>query len=353
MTQSATSHLADKSPNLIPLGDGLNFSAPLDRVNGTVVPTAEFFVRSNNPPPALTAEQWSLRIDGLVRTPLTVRLADLTARPSSTHEVWMECAGNGRSHFSPPTEGNQWNDFAVSDATFTGVSLGALLDEAGVAPGAVEVVASGADVDAKGTSFQRGLPLDAALLPEVLLAWDMNGAPIPSVNGGPVRLIVPRWAGIASVKWLTHLELVDQPFLGYFNAERYIFVDADGKTLRTVREMPVKSIIASPSTGGARLARGKPTTVFGFAWSGHGPITRVDVSTDGGTSWSAARLRHGQGSLAWTRWEWVWTPAQAGRATISARATDASGNVQPAEATWNKFGYEMNAILKIEVVVDG
>jgi DMSO/TMAO reductase YedYZ molybdopterin-dependent catalytic subunit len=345
--------MANKSPDLIPLGDGLNFSAPLDRVRGTVVPTAEFFVRSNNPPPTLGAQEWSLRIDGLVRNPLTVRLPDLKARPSRTHEVWMECAGNGRSHFAPPTEGNQWNDFAVSDATFTGVSLAALLEEAGVSPGAIEVVASGADVDAKGTSFQRGLPLDVALLPEVLLAWDMNGAPIPGVNGGPVRLIVPRWAGIASVKWLSHLQVVDRPFQGYFNAERYIFVDAQGNTLRTVREMPVKSIIASPSADGARLTRGTSTTLFGFAWSGHGAITRVDVSTDGRSTWATARLQPGQGPLAWTRWEFPWTPQAGGAARIAVRATDAAGNVQPEQATWNKFGYEMNAVLNREVVVDG
>jgi len=335
------------------LGDGLNFSAPLDRVSGTVVPTPEFFVRSNNPPPVLSAKEWSLRVDGLVRTPLTVHLADLKARPSRTHEIWMECAGNGRSHFAPPTEGNQWNDFAVSDATFTGVPLATLLDEAGVTSGAVEVVATGADVDAQGTTFQRGLPLDAALLPEVLLAWDMNGAPIPSVNGGPVRLIVPRWAGIASVKWLTHIAVVDRPFQGYFNAERYIFVDVQGTTLRTVREMPVKSIIASPASDGARLPHGKPTTVFGFAWSGYGPITRVDVSTDGGNTWSSAMLRPGEGPLAWTRWEFPWTPQARGAATLEVRATDAAGNVQPTQATWNKFGYEMNAILRREVVVDG
>src|SRR6185437_11716890 len=118
------------------------------------------------------------------------------ALPAQTHEVWLECAGNGRAHFDPPTEGNQWNDFAVSNASFTGVPLSLLLDRAGIQTGAIEIVATGAD-----NQFQRGLPVDVARLPEVLLAWQMNGEPIPSVNGGPVRMIVPRWAGIASVKW--------------------------------------------------------------------------------------------------------------------------------------------------------
>jgi DMSO/TMAO reductase YedYZ molybdopterin-dependent catalytic subunit len=338
--------MTDKSPDLIPLGDGLNFSAPLDQVDGTVVPSAQFFVRSNNPPPTIAPETWSLRIDGRVRQPLTIRLADLKARPARSQEVWLECAGNGRAHFDPAAEGNQWNDFAVSDAVFTGVSLGTLLDEAGVQPGANEIVATGAD-----NNFQRGLPLDVAILPEVLLAWEMNGSPMPSVNGGPVRLIVPRWAGIASVKWPVRIEVVDEPFRGYFNADRYIFVDAQGNTLRTVREMPVKSIIAWPAADGAIVPR-RTHTVFGFAWSGQAPISKVEISVDSGSTWHRARLQPGHGPNAWTRWEFEWTPASSGRARISARATDTQGNVQPAQPTWNKFGYEMNAVLTREVVVD-
>jgi DMSO/TMAO reductase YedYZ molybdopterin-dependent catalytic subunit len=328
------------------LGDGLNFSAPLDRVVGTVVPTDEFFVRSNNPPPTIAPDDWEMRIDGLVRTPLTIRLADLKKRTAHTLEVWLECAGNGRTHFDPPADGNQWNDFAVSNATFTGVPLSGLLEEAGLQPGAVEVVATGAD-----NEFQRGLPVDVARLPEVLLAWEMNGQPIPSVNGGPVRMVVPRWAGIASVKWPIRLEVVDQPFRGYYNAERYIFVDAEGRTLRTVRELPVKSIIAAPADGAS--VKRERQKIFGFAWSGHGEVARVDVSTDGGRSWSAARLTRGRGPLAWTRWELDWTPATAGSTRILSRATDGAGNVQPDQAVWNKFGYEMNAIPSREVVVDG
>jgi sulfite oxidase len=221
-----------------------------------------------------------------------------------------------------------------------------LLEEAGIQPGAIEVVATGAD-----NEFQRGLPVNVARLPEVLLAWEMNGEPIPGVNGGPVRMIVPRWAGIASVKWPIRLEVVDKPFRGYYNAERYIFVDSAGQTLRTVRELPVKSIIASPADGAS--VKAEPQTIFGFAWSGHGDVTSVDVSTDGGRTWSAARLTHGRGPLAWTRWELDWRPAASGSTRILSRARDDAGNVQPEHAVWNKFGYEMNAIPSREVVVDG
>src|SRR5437870_1711860 len=207
-----------KSHDLISLGDGLNFSAPLAQVSGTVVPNPLFFLRSNNPPPRLASHEWRLRIDGRVKRPLTLDLAGLRALPSQTQEVWLECAGNSRRRFDPPGEGNQWDDQAVSNALFTGVSLRTILERAGVESDAVEVVATGGDAD----SFQRALPLETAMQPAVLLAYEMNGEPIPPPNGGPVRLIIPGWAGIASVKWPVRMELVATPFRGYWNAERYI-----------------------------------------------------------------------------------------------------------------------------------
>jgi DMSO/TMAO reductase YedYZ molybdopterin-dependent catalytic subunit len=335
-----------KSSDLIPLGDGLNFSTPLDQISGTVVPNPLFFVRNNyQPPEGLTPDAWCLRIEGRVRQPLEIRLEDLKALPSTTEEVWLECAGNGRSHFDPPAEGNQWNDYAVSNAEFTGVPLRTFLERAGVESDAVEVVAYGGE----SSEFARGLPLDVALLPEVILAYAMNGAPIPMPNGGPVRMVVPRWAGIASVKWPARLEVVNTPFTGYYNRQRYVVIDADGNEVRSVRELPVKSVIAWP--GEAATLDRTQHTVFGFAWSGFGDIAQVEVSTDGEHTWRAARLVHGSGPLAWTRWEIEWTPESAGAMRIAARATDSSGNVQPAQAAWNKFGYEMNAVAVREVVV--
>jgi DMSO/TMAO reductase YedYZ molybdopterin-dependent catalytic subunit len=291
-----------------------------------------------------------VRIDGRVKHPLTLDLEAVRAMPSVTHEVWMECAGNSRRRVDPLAEGNQWDDQAVSEARFTGVPLATVLDQAEVEPDAIEVVATGYDADATGTSFQRGLPLDVARSPGVLLAYEMNGEPIPAPNGGPVRMIVPRWAGIASVKWPSRIELVNTPFGGYFNAQRYIFVDADGRTTGIVREMPVKSVIAWPADGD-RLSLG-PHTVFGFAWSGLGLIERVDVSTDDRQSWSPAKLTHGDGPWAWTRWEYAWTPAARGQVTLAVRATDAAGNVQPEAVAWNKFGYQMNAIVTRTVIID-
>jgi DMSO/TMAO reductase YedYZ molybdopterin-dependent catalytic subunit len=348
MTGTPTSDLAPalagKSAALIPLGDGLNFSTPLDLVDGTVVPSELFFVRCNNPPAELTARQWVLRVDGLVRQPITLGLNELRLLAKRSQEVWIECAGNSRSRFDPPTEGNQWGETAVGNAVFTGVALRDVLEAAGVETAAIEVVTTGAD-----NGFQRGLPIDVAQHPDVMLAWEMNGAPIPTVNGGPVRLIVPRWAGIASVKWPVHIELVDQPFGGYFNAERYIVVDGDGRTVRTVRELPVKSIFAWPTDDGTLGPA--PRTLFGFAWSGFGLIASVEVSTNGGQTWSPARLLHGAGDYAWTRWELDWVPPRSGAFELAVRATDEAGNSQPDIAEWNRFGYEMNAVATRSVVV--
>jgi DMSO/TMAO reductase YedYZ molybdopterin-dependent catalytic subunit len=182
-----------------------------------------------------------------------------------------------------------------------------------------------------------------------MLVWQMNGEPIPPANGGPARLIVPGWAGIASVKWPVRVEAVNTPFRGYWNAERYIMVDQNGRTLRTVREKPVKSIVAWPLEG-QTVAPGTHT-VFGFAWSGYGQITRVEVSTDGQQTWAPARLIRGDGDVAWTRWEVSWTLTSPGAATLAVRATDSAGNTQPTSVPWNKFGYQMHAILTRSVTV--
>jgi sulfite oxidase len=314
-------------------------------VSGTIVPNPLFFLRSNYPPPTIDPASWRVRIDGRVKRPLKLSLGELQSLPSHSEEVWLECAGNSRRRFDPPGEGNQWDEQAVSNAVFKGVSLSTVLDHVGLEDDAIEVVATGSD---SGT-FQRSLPLDVALQPEVLLAWEMNGQPIPAPNGGPVRLVVPGWAGVASVKWPVQLELVNAPFRGYYHAERYIMADANGHTRAPVREMPVKSVIAWPADGQV-VARGSHT-VFGFAWSGLGQISQVEVSTDGQGTWSAARLVPGEGPLAWRRWEFHWTASAVGPATLAARATDTAGNVQPKTVPWNKFGYLMNAIATRGVTV--
>jgi DMSO/TMAO reductase YedYZ molybdopterin-dependent catalytic subunit len=340
---------AGKSRNLVRLpDDDLNFGTPLSLLRGSVVPNDQFFVRSSYTPPTITADAWRVQVTGLVERPREVSLADLKQLSVRTQECWLECAGNSRSRFAPEAEGNQWGHHAVGNAAFTGVPLHQAIDLAGgVKSNAVEIVLTGADDD----RFQRSLPRAEAMRPDVMLVWAMNGEPIPSANGGPVRLIVPRWAGIASVKWPKRIEAVDRPFEGYYQTERYIVYDAEQRPLRPVREMPVKSVIAAPEAE-TRLRHGAPVKVFGFAWSGFGDIARVEFSADAGHRWQQAQLLRPKSPNAWTRWEFEWTPTAIGPAQLASRAHDDQGNVQPNQVAWNYFGYEMNAveIVLIDVV---
>jgi DMSO/TMAO reductase YedYZ molybdopterin-dependent catalytic subunit len=338
-----------KSADLVPLpGDDLNFGTALPRVSERLVPTELFFVRSSYPPPSIAPADWRMRVDGLVGQPQTLDLAALRRLPTVDQECWLECAGNSRSRYVPPAEGNQWGHHAVGDAVFTGVVVRDVLELAGgLRSEVVDVVFTGGD-DAR---FQRALPRAVALQPDVLLAWAMNGQPLPAANGGPVRLIVPRWAGVASVKWPVHVEAVGDAFTGHYQTERYMMYDTARQPLRPVREMPVKSVIAWPEAG-ARLALAEPTTVFGFAWSGFGGIASVEFSHDAGQTWRAADLQPPPSALVWIRWQTSWTPGTSGRARLAVRARDSAGNTQPTSVPHNHYGYEMNAVEIIDVEVE-
>jgi DMSO/TMAO reductase YedYZ molybdopterin-dependent catalytic subunit len=330
---------------MTPMGDGLNFAGQPALVRGTVVPASGFFVRSHFRPPDIDGASWSLVVEGRVRRSLTIDLRALRRLPHRHQETWLECAGNSRSRFDPMPEGEPWDGGAVGNAVFTGTPLLGVLEQAGIRDAAVEVVTTGAD----SPGFQRSLPLSVALRPEVLLVWAMNGRPLPIANGGPVRLLVPRWPGVASVKWARRIEVVDEPFAGYYQTERYVLIDEAGNRHGPLGEMPVKSIIAWPRdravVPASRLA------IRGFAWSGGGPIDRVDVSVDDGLTWSRAALTTGDGPFAWTRWELPWVPPAVGRFALQARATDVAGETQPAATRWNRFGYLMNAVSRHEVEV--
>ena len=332
-----------KDPRLTPYG-GANFGTPVALLDTDVVPTDRFFVRSNGAVPRIDPAAWRLTVGGHVREPFSLTLTELRAMPTRHLTAVLECAGNGRTRFSPVPDGTPWRDDAVGTAVWEGVPLAAVLDRAVPRDGAIDVVAQGADSD----TMQRGLPVGVACDPDTLVVWAMNGEPLPVAHGGPVRLLVPGWAGIASTKWLVGLEVLDRAFAGFWNAVNYVILTDQGEAIRPVREMPVKSLIANP-TEGALLAVGEQV-VAGHAWSGYGPIARVEVSTDGGATWSDAALGPPADRRAWTPFAHWWT-AQPGAASLLARATDERGLTQPAHPAWNAKGYLMNAVQTVSVMV--
>jgi DMSO/TMAO reductase YedYZ molybdopterin-dependent catalytic subunit len=224
------------------------------------------------------------------------------------------------------------------------VSLVEVLAQAGLLPGAVDLVAQGGDFP----EMQRGLPVSVARDPDTLLVLRMNGEPLTVAHGGPVRLLTPGWAGISSTKWLVGLTVLDRAFAGFWNADNYVYWAEDGTALRPVQEMGVKSVIASPQSH-ERLTAGD-ATVTGYAWSGYGDIATVEVSSDGGETWQAANLERA-GRRAWVRFTLHWNAAP-GQHTLLARATDERRLRQPVQAAWNLKGYGQNGIHTISVTVE-
>jgi DMSO/TMAO reductase YedYZ molybdopterin-dependent catalytic subunit len=300
-----------------------------------VTPADARFVRCHFAVPRLD-EGHEVELTGAFVHPMRVPLRELRAMPGAMFTVITECAGNGRSTLSPRVDGGEpWQDRAVSTAQWTGVPLRTVIERAGLAETAIELVFTGAD----GGEYQRSLPREVALDPSTLLALEMNGAPIPAVFGGPLRLIVPGWYGMASVKWLARIEAVEEPFTGKFQTEKYMY--ARGAPVTTMR---VKSMfIGLPQA----VRAGSVARLTGLAWGGDG-VDRVEVAIDG--EWQPARmvgpiLRH-----AWRRFELQWTPPTPGRYVVACRATDLRGETQPDEPLWNEGGYGANGVQKVEIV---
>ncbi|MBC7791624.1 MAG: sulfite oxidase [Anaerolineae bacterium] len=316
--------------------------------------TEDFFVRTNFAIPELDARSHVVQIGGAVRRTLGVTVKQLRELGTETIDVTLECAGNGRTGMTPLPSGEMWKHGAISTARWTGVPLARVLGLSGFADDATEVLIEGADSGRpkdfnESIAFARALPMQVALDPDTILAFEMNGAPIPPAHGAPVRLIVPRWYGMASVKWVSGITVLATPFTGYFQSNRYVYDAGDGTKTTPVRRMRVKSLIASPVEGIA-VPAGR-VTVSGWAWSGEGEITQVEFAAGGGDSWRAARLLPRISDHAWCGWEIEWDAAERGRCALRSRATDSAGNVQPGQAGWNRFGYGNNAVRAVMVDV--
>jgi DMSO/TMAO reductase YedYZ molybdopterin-dependent catalytic subunit len=321
-------------------------------IGGVVMPNAHFYVRNHFQIPTLDASTWRLEVTGVVERPLVLGLRDLTAMRSETLVVTLECAGNGRKGLEPRVEGEQWELGAVSTAEWTGVPLVEVLDRVGVRPQAVEVVFRGADhgaVEGHGAiPFERSLSIDTLRESQALLAYAMNGEPLPIQHGYPVRLIVPSWYGVASVKWLTTIEVTADPFEGYFQADKYLYeIDRGDEVLREpVTLQRVRALITEP-TGDEDVPHGD-LAVRGVAWSGAASIARVEVSVDGGP-WQETRLVGDRHRHSWQWWELITHLDRPGTISLRCRATDLAGRTQPETPEWNRFGYGNNAIHEMNI----
>jgi DMSO/TMAO reductase YedYZ molybdopterin-dependent catalytic subunit len=339
-----------------------NLETPFDQVDSFLTPMELFYIRSHFSTPKLELASYQLHVDGAVRNPLSLSYNELRDMPSETRVATLECAGNSRVFLIPQAEGAQWELGAVGNAEWTGVPLGALLERAGMEEDACEIVLEGAD---QGTpkepplppgpiSYARSLPRDKAMQQEVLIAYEMNGRDLPRDHGYPVRAIVPGHYGMASVKWLTRIYAVREPFRGYWQTSDYGYWDyLDGKPVRgALAEMKLKSEIARPRVY-ETLASNQVYTVSGAAWAGETEVTEVAVSTDGGQTWAEAEFLDPAQRYAWRRWKFDWlTPKKPGQYILLARAKDANGSVQPDKHDQNYGSYVINHPLPIEVFVD-
>jgi DMSO/TMAO reductase YedYZ molybdopterin-dependent catalytic subunit len=324
-------------------------------VGSVVMPNALFYVRNHFQIPTLDVDAFRLSVGGLVERPLNLTWRDLHSMQSRTIVVTLECAGNGRTLFQPPIAGEKWNLGAVSTAEWTGVPLSEVLDRAGVQREAREVVFRGADGGTlEGhsglTRFERSLGLDDARNDEVLLAYAMNGEPLPVEHGYPLRLIVPRWYAVASVKWLTEIELIDRAFVGHYQGDKYRYEwERDGRvTSEPVTLQRVRALVTEPAPH-AEVRPGE-LAIRGVAWSGAAPIARVEVSVGGG-DWQEARLVSDRNRYSWQWWELITHVERSGDLILRARATDLAGRIQPERAEWNRLGYGNNAIQAVPIRV--
>lgn len=309
-----------------------------------ITPAESHYVRSNFELPRLFADA-ALVVEGAVRAPVSVALSELRALPRRTVTFTMECAGNDRTAMRPVPGGEPWRTGAVSTATWTGVPLRDLLDRAGLLSSAMEIAVEGADSGLKPDAeapitFCRSLPVEE-LTPDVLLAFEMNGGELPAAHGGPLRLVVPGWYGMASVKWVRRVIALEAPYAGYFQGRRYVYEYDDAVV--PVTRARVKSTVVAPAAGSSVKA-GETAEAWGWAWSGEGEVSEVRVHGDSSGEWKLATLEQPASAHAWRRWRCVLRFDNPGEYTLRTRATDAAGNVQPDTARWNRLGYGNNAV---------
>jgi sulfane dehydrogenase subunit SoxC len=335
-----------------------NHSMPLEALRYDITPIGLHYLLIHFDIPYVDESTWELHVGGWTRRKLALALADVKEMPATTLAVTLECAGNGRALTSPRPLSQPWLNEAVGTAEWTGTPLRSVLDEAGVLSGATDVVFTGLDRGVQGDvvqQYERSLRVPDAMRDEVLLAWAINGEPLPPQHGFPLRLIVPGWYGMTSVKWLRSITVVDRAFDGYQQARAYHFRTVEGETGEPVTRMLPRALMVPPGVPDfmSRVRFVEPSTVRieGRAWSGHGAVTKVELSADGGRTWRDARLDAEVSAHAWRGWSCDWDANRAGDYELCVRATDAAGNVQPDDQSWNFEGVQNNAVQRVRVRV--
>jgi DMSO/TMAO reductase YedYZ molybdopterin-dependent catalytic subunit len=334
-----------------------NHGMPLEGLRYPITPTGMHYVLVHFDIPAVDENDWRLEIGGLVERALTLTLEDIQRRPAVAMPVTMECAGNGRALMEPRPVSQPWHSEAIGTAGWVGTSLKALLDEAGLNADADELVFTGLDRGVQGDiaqDYQRSLSVAEATREEVLLVYAMNGRPLEPQHGFPLRLIVPGWYGMTSVKWLARIEAIRGQFEGYQMTGSYRYAQSlddpgDPVTLQRVRALMIPPGIPDFMTR-MRVVPAGPNRLSGRAWAGRQAVAGVEVSTDGGQTWAAAELGKPLGQFAWCEWSYDWQAAP-GRHTLCVRARDSEGNVQP-DTVWNYQGMGNNMVQRVDVIVE-
>ena len=338
----------------------LNLEMPFETVENFTTPTESLYVRTHFPIPKIDRDAWWLHVEGEVDKPFAINYEELVQLESVTIPVTLECAGNNRNFLEPKVKGVQWGLGAVGTAEWTGVPLSVLLDRAVVRSNAREIILEGADhgllEDPKSPpgelTFARSVPLEKARR-DVLLAYGMNGKDVPPEHGFPVRAIVPGWYAMASIKWVQRIIISGEPFTGYYQTLDYAYWRRRGDVgeLTPISEIQIKAEIARPAQGEV-VSTNSNFRVRGAAWTGDGEITKVELSTDGGSTWQEATLLGESKPNAWRLWEFNWkTPTTPGKQTLIARATDSLGQTQPAHRDPDRGTYMINHLLPIVVEV--
>jgi len=356
-------------PQIIPTNAGLRtFAAPPEALQKDIVPNELFYIRNHwTESPEIDINTFVLKIDGEVERTISLSFEDLKKLPQKRFQVTFECCGNSpvpeyytkSLRISSVMEQIKGHGI-MGNAEWAGVSLKDVLELAGVKDSAVEVMFEGADHgpdevvgDPAEVTYERSLPVAKALHPDTILAYEMNGEPLPKEHGYPLRLMVSGWYGMNSVKWLVGIHVLEHEFEGFYMTQRYMTMNEPGSPVpyRVYNKLQVKSIITSPVPGEIVPAGGYD--LAGAAWSGEEDIEKVEISTDGGETWGPVDTLHPRTGYSWYRWEHYWNPPAEGKYTIMCRATNVDGVTQPMEFPnpWDGRGYGNNMVFPYDVEV--